>query len=60
MESETLIKKFDELTDSIPLPKELAPIKPFIKPAQKVGNKLGDFLSDVIDDIVDLFTDSKD
>lgn len=60
MDSETLIKKADDLTDLVTLPKELAPIKPFIKPAQKVGNKLGDFLSDVIDDIVDLFTDSED
>lgn len=60
MESETLIKKADDLTDLVALPKELAPIKPFIKPAQKVGNKLGDFLSDVIDDIIGLFTDSED
>lgn len=60
MESETLIKKFDELTDSIPLPKELAPIQPLLKPAKKVGEKMGDFISDVIDDIVDLFTDSED
>lgn len=57
MESETLIKKVDELKDLITLPKELAPIKPFIKPAKKVGEKLGDFISDAIDDIVDLFTD---
>ena len=60
MESETLIKKVDELKDLITLPKELAPIKPLIKPAKKVGEKMGDFISDVIDDIVDLFTDSKD
>ena len=57
MESETLIKKVDELKDLITLPKELAPIKPFIKPAKKVGEKLGDFISDAIDDIVDLFTE---
>ena len=57
MESETLIKKVDELKDLITLPKELAPIKPFIKPAKKVGEKLGDFISDAIDGIVDLFMD---
>lgn len=57
MDSETLIKKADDLTDLVTLPKELAPIKPFIKPAKKVGEKLGDFISDAIDDIVDLFTD---
>lgn len=60
MDSETLIKKADDLTDLVTLPKELAPIKPLIKPAKKVGEKMGDFISDVIDDIVDLFTDSKD
>ena len=60
MESETLIKKADDLTDLVTLPKELAPIKPLIKPAKKVGEKMGDFISDVIDDIVDLFTDSED
>ena len=60
MESETLIKKADDLTDRVTLPKELAPIKPLIKPAKKVGEKMGDFISDVIDDIVDLFTDSED
>ena len=60
MDSETLIKKADDLTDLVTLPKELAPIKPLIKPAKKVGEKMGDFISDVIDNIVDLFTDSKD
>ena len=60
MDSETLIKKADDLTDLVTLPKELAPIKPLIKPAKKVGEKLGDFISDAIDGIVDLFTDSKD
>ena len=57
MESETLIKTVDELKDLITVPKELAPIKPFIKPAKKVGEKLGDFISDAIDGIVDLFMD---
>ena len=60
MDSKTLIKKADDLTDLVTLPKELAPIKPLIKPAQKVGKKMGDVISDVIDDIVDLFTDSED
>lgn len=60
MDSETLIKKADDLTDLVTLPKELAPIKPLIKPAKKVGEKMGDVISDVIDDIVDLFTDSED
>ena len=39
MDSETLIKKADDLTDLVTLPKELTPIKPLIKPAQKVGKK---------------------
>ena len=60
MESETLIKKADDLTDLVILPKELAPIQSLLKPAKKVGGKLGDVISDVIDDIVDLFTDSED
>ena len=60
MDSETLIKKADDLTDWVTLPTELAPIKPLIKPAKKVGEKMGDVISDVIDDIVDLFTDSED